>query len=45
MQDHPLPVYLQHGVPVALSTDDEGVSRIDLTHEYQRAMTTYDLEL
>jgi len=24
-------------VPVALSTDDEGVSRIDLTHEYVRA--------
>ena len=42
--DHPLPVYLQYGVPVALSTDDEGVSRIDLTHEYQRAVTTYDLD-
>ena len=41
--DHPLPVYLQYGVPVALSTDDEGVSRIDLTHEYQRAVTTFDL--
>ncbi|MGI9294326.1 MAG: hypothetical protein ACR2PS_10120, partial [Pseudomonadales bacterium] len=26
-----------------LSTDDEGVSRIDLTHEYQRAVQTYDL--
>ena len=42
--DHPLPIYLQYGVPVALSTDDEGVSRIDLTHEYQRAVTTYDLD-
>ena len=42
--DHPLPVYLRHGVPFALSTDDEGVSRIDLTHEYQRAVTTYDLD-
>ena len=42
--DHPLPVYLRHGVPVALSTDDEGVSRIDLTHEYQRAVTTYGLD-
>lgn len=29
------------GVPVALSTDDEGVSRIDLTHEYQRAVQTF----
>jgi hypothetical protein len=43
-EDHPLPVYLKYGVPVALSTDDEGVSRIDLTHEYQRAVTTYDLD-
>ncbi len=39
--DHPLPVYRRFGVPVALSTDDEGVSRIDLTHEYVRAVTTY----
>jgi adenosine deaminase len=31
------------GVPVALSTDDEGVSRIDLTHEYVRAAVTYPL--
>jgi adenosine deaminase len=30
-------------VPVALSTDDEGVSRIDLTHEYVRAALTYPL--
>jgi adenosine deaminase len=30
-------------VPVALSTDDEGVSRIDLTHEYQRAVDTFGL--
>ncbi len=40
---HPLPDYLRAGVPVALSTDDEGVSRIDLTHEYVRAATTYRL--
>ena len=35
-KDHPLPLYRKYGVPVALSTDDEGVSRIDLTHEYSR---------
>jgi len=28
-------------VPTALSTDDEGVSRIDLTNEYVRAVETY----
>jgi adenosine deaminase len=39
---HPLPVYLRYGVPVALATDDEGVSRSDLTHEYLRAVQTYD---
>ncbi len=40
-KDHPLPLYRQFHVPVALSTDDEGVSRIDLTHEYVRAVQTY----
>ncbi len=40
-KDHPLPLYRQFHVPVALSTDDEGVSRIDLTHEYVRALQTY----
>jgi len=39
--DHPLPMYRKYKVPVALSTDDEGVSRIDLTHEYVRAVDTY----
>jgi adenosine deaminase len=41
--DHPFPIYRRYGVPVALSTDDEGVSRIDLTHEYLRAVQTYGL--
>jgi adenosine deaminase len=42
-RDHPFPTYRAFGVPVTLSTDDEGVSRIDLTHEYQRATTDYHL--
>ena len=42
-KDHPLPVYRKYHVPVSLSTDDEGVSRIDLTHEYVRAAETYGL--
>ncbi|MGC9291890.1 MAG: adenosine deaminase family protein [Acidobacteriaceae bacterium] len=41
--DHPFPIYRRYGVPVALSTDDEGVSRIDLTHEYVRAVESYGL--
>jgi adenosine deaminase len=40
---HSLPAYMAAGVPVALSTDDEGVSRIDLTHEYVRAATEFSL--
>jgi adenosine deaminase len=40
---HPLPVYMKYGVPVALATDDEGVSRSDMTHEYLRAIETYGL--
>ena len=42
-RDHPFPRYRAFRVPVTLSTDDEGVSRIDLTHEYQRATTDYRL--
>jgi adenosine deaminase len=41
--DHPLHAYLAAHVPVALSTDDEGVSRIDITHEYARAATEQSL--
>lgn len=40
---HPFPLYLAAHVPVALSTDDEGVSRIELTHEYTRAALSYHL--
>lgn len=40
---HPLRDYLAAGVPVALSTDDEGVSRIDLTHENLRAVSEFGL--
>ena len=36
--EHPLHLYMQYGVPVALATDDEGVSRSDMTHEYLRAV-------
>jgi adenosine deaminase/adenosine deaminase CECR1 len=41
--DHPLPLYLEASVPVTLTTDDEGVARIDLTHEYLRAALSYDI--
>jgi hypothetical protein len=41
--DHPFPIYRQFQVPVALATDDEGVSRSDMTHEYLRAFETYGL--
>jgi adenosine deaminase len=42
-KNHPFSLYRKFGVPVALSTDDEGVSRIDLTHEYVRAVESYEL--
>jgi len=41
--EHPLPIYMKYGVPVALATDDEGVSRSDMTHEYLRAVEGFDL--
>jgi len=41
--EHPLPIYMKYGVPVAISTDDEGVARSDMTHEYLRAVESYRL--
>jgi adenosine deaminase/adenosine deaminase CECR1 len=35
---HPLSTYIEHGVPVALATDDEGVSRSEMTREYVKAV-------
>jgi adenosine deaminase len=37
-RQHPLRLYLDHGVPVALATDDPGVSRDDMTNQYVRAV-------
>jgi len=40
---HPLQTYRKYGVPVALATDDQGVSRSDMTQEYMRAASAYPL--
>jgi adenosine deaminase len=42
-KDHPLHAYMMAHVPWALSTDDEGVSRINLTHEYARGVDEQNL--
>jgi len=42
--NHPFPVYRAAGVPTVLSTDDEGIERIDRTHELQRAVTEFSLD-
>ena len=41
--DHPVILYRDKDVPYTLSTDDEGVSRIDLTHEYMRFYRDYNI--
>jgi adenosine deaminase len=41
--EHPFRMYRKYKIPLALSTDDEGVSRIDLTHEYELAVETFAL--
>ena len=43
-KNHPLPTYLAAGVPVVLSTDDAGVSRINMTNEYFRAVHDQGLD-
>jgi hypothetical protein len=41
---HPLHVYLKYGVPVALVTDDAGVSRSTLTLEFRKAVDDQALD-
>ena len=36
-KQHPLATYLQYGVPTALATDDEGVSRSEISREFLKA--------
>lgn len=39
--NHPLRQYLEMGVPVTLNTDDEGINRSNLTHEFALAHDSY----
>ena len=41
-KNHPLHLYMQYGVPMALSTDDEGVSRSNLTNEYRQLVIDHN---
>ena len=36
-EQHPLATYIQYGVPVALATDDEGISRSEISREFLKA--------
>jgi hypothetical protein len=40
---HPFRLYLEAGVPLVLNTDDEGISRGNLTMEYVRAAQWFNL--
>ncbi|TLY47349.1 MAG: adenosine deaminase [Gammaproteobacteria bacterium] len=40
-QKHPILLYREHHVPVALSTDDEGVLRTNLTEQFKMAVLNY----
>ncbi|MDQ5986336.1 MAG: Adenosine deaminase [Syntrophus sp. SKADARSKE-3] len=42
-EDHPFRMYWDAGVPVMLSTDDQGISRGSHTGEFVRAITAYGL--
>ena len=41
--EHPFALYRAAGVPMTLATDDEGVSRSDLSREYLRALDAWNL--
>jgi adenosine deaminase len=39
--EHPYEIYSSYGVPLVISTDDSGVSRNNLSHEYMLLATRY----
>ena len=41
--EHPLNLYRASGVPIVLSTDDQGVLRTDMTEQYVRAVLEHGL--
>jgi adenosine deaminase len=42
---HPLRLFLEHGIPATINTDDPGISAIDLPHEYNVAAVKAGLSL
>jgi adenosine deaminase len=42
-RNHPLHDFVRAGIPVALATDDEGVARSDMTHEFLKGVEEQDL--
>lgn len=43
LSSHPIKQFLEHGMQVTLSTDDPGVSAIDIAHEFNLAKTVLGL--
>lgn len=41
--DHPFVEYQRAAVPLTLASDDAGISRVDLSHEYRLAIQRYQL--
>ncbi len=39
----PFLIYLKYNIPIVLSTDDEGILRTDLSHEYFNAVSEFNL--
>jgi hypothetical protein len=42
--EHPVRTYMAAQIPVTLNTDDAGVARIDLPHEYQKAVLEHHFD-
>ncbi|MFM7449394.1 MAG: adenosine deaminase [Leptolyngbyaceae cyanobacterium] len=43
-QNHPFATYRAAGVPMTLASDDEGIARIDLSHEYHLAVLRHGMK-
>ena len=43
LDQHPFPIYMRHGIPCCLNTDDRGMWHSNMTDEYYVAVTRFNL--
>lgn len=45
LSDHPANIYLKHGMPVVLGSENQGIMKFSYSHQYYEAVLAWDLDL